>query len=239
MRSKTINRYGWLALIAMGAAPLSADSLSFVLQPTAPYVSSTTLLPITDPEGSIITSISDSALTISFVSGGSPLLMDVSVTPDSWATWGAPPNTESSTPTVVHSDDPTVTDVLFQFSSVLTTFGIELEPDDTSAAHDITATFLSNGSSIGVLQRSVDGNGGALLFAGTGAVFDSVEVSSDIDFAAAQFRYSLAPPVPEPSSGLLVVAGVAAVAFWLISVAASRRAANKLRATDGKRLGVG
>jgi len=233
MLLKTINRYGWLAAIAIGAAPLNAGTVSFFLQPTAAYVSSTTLLPITDPEGSILTSISDSHLTISFVSGGSPLPMDVSVTPDSWATWGAPPNTESSTPTVVHPDDPALTTVLFQFSSALTTFGIEVEPDDTSAAHDITATFLSNGTSVGVLQRSVDGNGGALLFAGTGDGFDSVEVSSDIDFAAAQFRYSLAPAVPEPSSGLLVVAGAAAAAFCRIRRAASHRAAKKLRATVG------
>lgn len=60
---------------------------------------------------------------------------------------------------MVHPAAPTVTTVLFQFSPALTTFGTELEPDDTTAVHDIRATFLSNGGSVGALQRPVDGNG--------------------------------------------------------------------------------
>jgi hypothetical protein len=198
-----MTRCALLLIMALSAAPLRAMPV-FILQPTPQYTSETTLLQITDPEGSIITSVSDSVLIISFLSGGSALLMDVNAVPSSWATWGSPPNTESSTPTVVRSDDPSVTTVLFQFSVPLTTFGLELEPDDTSAVHDITATFLYNGNTLGVLQRSVDGNGGALLFAAAGGVFDSVSVSSDVDFAAAEFRYTA---VPEPSSRSFIILG--------------------------------
>jgi hypothetical protein len=207
-------------LLVWGAGHLSADPI-YIAQPTPAYIAGTTLLAITDPEQSMITSESDSALTISFWSGGSPLLMDVNSVPGSWATWGSPPKTESATPRVVKPDDFTITDVLYTFSTPLSTFGMELEPDDLGT-HKMTANFLFGGSSVGTLPLSVSGNGGALLFAATGGVFDSVEVSSDVDFAAAQFRYTQSDAsttaTPEPSGGVFVLG----LTFVVASILARR-----------------
>jgi hypothetical protein len=208
-------------LLVWGAEYLSADPI-YIQQPTPAYLAGTTLLPITDPEGSIISSISDSVLTISFWSAVSPIVMDVNSVPGSWATWGSPPNTESATPMVVKPDDfPGETDLLYEFSAPLLTFGMELEPDDLGQ-HTITANFLFGGNSVGVLPLSVSGNGGALLFAATGGPFDSVDVSSDVDFAAAQFRYTASDgsitATPEPAGGVFVLGLI----FVVTSILAKR-----------------
>jgi hypothetical protein len=201
------------SVLACGAVSLHA-TISFITQPTPSYIAGTTLLPIAESDGSFTSSESDSNLTISFLSSGSSITMDVTTVGDGWATWGSPPNTEGNTPKVVYSDD-SFTDVVFQFSVPLTTFGVELEPNDTLApTHTITANFLLGSTSIGTLSRDVSGNAGALLFAGTGDTFDSVEVSSDNFFAAAQFRYVVdasSTPVPEPSAGVLVLIGLGIV----------------------------
>jgi hypothetical protein len=200
-----------VALLAACGGSLRA-SFTFVTQPTLTYIAGTNLLPITDLEGSMITSESDSNLTISFLSSGSLIPMDVTTVGDGWATWGSPPDTEGDTPRVVYSDDG-FTDVVFQFNQPLTTFGMELEPNDTGT-HTITAVFMLGGNPIATLQRDVSGNAGALLFAGMGDDFDSVEVSSDNFFAAGQFRYVVDPsfaPVPEPSAGVLAFSGLGIV----------------------------
>ena len=153
-----------------------------------------------------------------------PTLMDVNQVPTSWATWGSPPNTEGSTPKVVRPDDTTQADIAFQFSSALTIFGMELEPDDTTPGnmHLITATYFLGSTPVGTIARSVSGDGGALLFAGSGGPFDSVEVVSDIDFAAAQFRYAPAS-VPELPSGVLLVAPLLAMLMGRVSAIPRRR----------------
>jgi hypothetical protein len=207
-----------MAVLACGAGPLCA-TISYIAQPTSGYVSGTMLLPISQPEGDIISTESDSTLTITFLgrpdpsSAFAPELMDVDSVPDNWLTWGSPPNTESSTPMVLDSDD-SFPDIELQFSLPLSTFGVELEPNDTAGADVITVTFLLGGSQVGEIQQSVSGNGGALLFAATGAVFDSVEVSSDVDVGMAQFRYvaESSSATPEPSAGMLAFVGLASVA---------------------------
>jgi hypothetical protein len=59
---------------------------------------------------------------------------------------------------------------------------------------------------VGTISRTVNGNGGALLFAGGGTAFDSVKVSSDVDFAAAEFRYADVPEPPTLSVGIALCA---------------------------------
>jgi hypothetical protein len=208
MRKNTM-RITIIPVVFLACTAMQAGTITFISQPDAAYTSATTLIPITDPEGSVIGSLSDSNLTISFFSGGSPELMQVDQVPDSWATWGAPPNTESSTPTVLASFD-TDTEILYQLSQPVSTFGMELEPDDTANAHDITASFLLSGVPQATLTLNVNGNGGALLFAATGGRFDAIDVSSDVDFAAAEFRYE---PVPEPSSWIFMAAALGALAY--------------------------
>ncbi len=197
-------------LLFLFAASAFGSTLTPIAQPTTGYLSSTTLLAITAPEGSIVGSISDGFLTVSFQSGGSSALMDVDAVPDSWSTWGAPPDTESATPVVLAFDDPTATAMSFVFDRQLITFGVEIEPDDTSPGnlHDVTATYWLGSTLVGTIDRSVSGNGGALLFAGSGGPFDRVDVASDLDFASAQFRYT---PTPEPAAFWLAGAGLLAI----------------------------
>ncbi|HLH19598.1 MAG TPA: PEP-CTERM sorting domain-containing protein [Bryobacteraceae bacterium] len=197
-------------LLFLCAVPALGSVFTSIPQPTAGYLSSTTLLAIADPEGSIVGSVSDGFLTVSFQSGGSSALMDVDAVPDSWSTWGAPPDTESATPAVLAFDDPTATAMSFLFDRQLVTFGVEIEPDDTSPGnqHDVTATYWLGSTLVGTIDRSVSGDGGALLFAGSGGPFDRVDVASDIDFASAQFRYT---PTPEPAAFWLAGAGLLAI----------------------------
>ena len=190
-----------------------ADTITFVSQPDTAYTSSTTLIPIGYPEASLIGSLSDGVLEIDFLSGGSPELMQVDEVPDSWATWGSPPATESPTPTVLASFDYD-NEILYQFNRIVTTFGMELEPDDTVNSHNIAATFLLSGTPQATLTLNVNGNGGALLFAATGGSFDAVDVSSDVDFGSAEFRYELESQVPEPSLAIPVVALLAGFAIY-------------------------
>jgi hypothetical protein len=80
-----------------------------------------------------------------------------------WASWGSPPNTETATPRVLYA---ATTSVTLTYSSRSRTVGVEAEPQEF-AVHSISATFLrQNGASLGTITRNVDGNGGALLFAG-------------------------------------------------------------------------
>jgi hypothetical protein len=81
-----------------------------------------------------------------------------------WASWGSPPNTETATPRVLFANG--ATSVTLTYSSRSRTVGVEAEPQ-SFAVHSISATFLrQNGASLGTITRDVDGNGGALLFAG-------------------------------------------------------------------------
>ena len=202
-----------IAILLGCTAIAHASTITFIPEPDAGYTASTTLLPVTAPEGSVIGALSDGTLEIDFFSGGLPELMQVDDVPDSWATWGAPPNTESGTPIVLASFDDD-NEILFQFNQALSIFGMELEPDDTSAAHDIMATFLLAGTPQATLTLSVDGNGGALLFAAAGGSFDAVDVVSDVDFAGAEFRYEAAAPVPEPSTAIPIAGLIAGFAIY-------------------------
>jgi hypothetical protein len=156
-----------------------------------------------DPDESMLDFISDGLLTIAF---SSP--MRASTVGDDWASWGSPPNTESSTPRVLWSSldanfNP-VTTVTFSFSAPLSLFGFEAEPGPTDI-HTLTATFFMAGQLEQTISRDVNGAAGALLFAATadpGTSFDSVTLASDADWAACQFRYvpltRTAAPEPRP-----------------------------------------
>jgi hypothetical protein len=103
-------------------------------------------------------------------------------------------------------DFNSVSSVTFSFSKALTTFGFEAEPD-VYGVDPMTATFYDGSTQIGQITQQVDGDGGAVLFAGTSTLpITSVVLTDDngTDFAVGDVRYT---PVPEPSSLLLLGTG--------------------------------
>jgi hypothetical protein len=180
------------------AACAHASSFTAISQPDASYTSGTTLIPIVGLDESIVQSISDGTLTISFTNDSGGLV--VNTVGDDWSTWGSPPNTESGTPRVLWTQGDF--SVVMDFDAPLTTFGFEAEPDSLGA-ETLDAQFFSGSTQVGDISLNVDGNGGAMLFAATSDLpFTSLALSSpNDDFAAGQFRYALA--APEPGVGLL------------------------------------
>ena len=96
----------WFSLVVLGVALLlgaatPARSASIALStygsPTADYLASTTLLDIpTDSEFMLVDSLEDSNRRVSFAQASGDLMMILSV-PTFWASWGAPPYTETAT----------------------------------------------------------------------------------------------------------------------------------------------
>lgn len=204
-------------LLAWLIPPASrADTISL---PTSAYVNGTQLVTFADPDEAMISSISDGFLTIGF---STP--MRASTVGDDWSSWGAPPNTESSTPRVLWSglDDNfnPITMEAFSLSQPVSIFGFEAQPDPTDV-HTMTANFFMGGQLEQTLSLDASGNAGALLFAAIappGTFFDSVTLTSDVDWAAGQFRYApFVHTVPEPRTWGLLFAATA------ILLAASRK----------------
>lgn len=176
-----------LLLGAMHSGPARAQFTPINL-PDAAYVGGTSLLRVTDPDFSVLSALSDGALTVSFSTDLAALTV-----PDTWTTWGAPPNTESATPRVLWTQGET--SLALDFSFPLGLFGLEVEPN-TGAVFPITATFFNGADVVGEITHDVDGNGGALLFAAQSSKpFTRVVLSSPDDFAVANLRY-----VPEPGA---------------------------------------
>ena len=180
--------------------------------PDATYVNETNLITFADPDEALIPSITDGILTVAFSSVTS--LMRASTVGDDWGSWGSPPNTESSTPRVLWSglDDNfnPVTAVTFQLSAPVKILGFEAEPGPTDV-RTLVATFFMGSTVEQTISLDVSGNAGAVLFAAQadpGTFFDSVTLTSDVDWAAGQFRYQL-DTVPEPRSYALLLAGMA------------------------------
>src|SRR5262249_476807 len=94
---------------------------------------------------------------------------------------------------------------------LLTTFGLEAQPNTTVPA-TITATFFNGNTQVGQIIQAVDGDGGARLFAASSTTpFNPIVLSPTDDFAVAQVR-----AVPEPSAVVnLAAAGVCGLAAWL------------------------
>lgn len=195
--------------VALIVAMPSWAGVTSIGAPDADYVNGTSKIDIPGSDYSTMTSISDGTLTMSF---DSPLERGT-VPSGGWASWGSPSDTESSTPVVLHAVnwDSSLTSVSIFFSSELMTFGFEAEPDPYEV-HGFTLAFYSGDTLLGAISRDINGQAGARLLAGVSSVaFDHVVVSSDIDFAMAQFRYSSdavgASPTPEPASWGMMLGG--------------------------------
>ena len=190
-----------LVIGAMGAVSSPAQAFTVIAQPTASYISSTTLIDISSvPDFTVLSSITDGIQTVGFSS--SVVKATVGST---WTTWGSPPATKSSTPSVLYSNSSSQLLTLSQPSAI---FGFELEPDDFNT-YSYTVDFYSGASLVGSITQPVNGNAGAILFAASDSPFTSVAISGGAAFAVAQFRYAAQQP-QQQVPGPLPILGVAA-----------------------------
>lgn len=112
--------------------------------------------------------------------------------PNSWASWGSPPDTESATPNLLYSVGATTATV--DFGKRVKTGGFEYEPD-LFQVETVTVEFHrgadGTGPIVGTITRDVDGSSGARLFGGHRRHgFKSAVVSNSAgdDFGIAQIR---------------------------------------------------
>lgn len=153
--------------------------------PTVGYVGGTTLIPIAVPNGTPVPTLTDGIQTVTF---SSPFTAATVGPGGGWATWGAPPFVESSTPRVLTFGGTTATLTLAVASP---TFGFEIEPNNFGV-HPITATFFNGATVLGTVTLNVQGNRGALLSAGSVTLpITSVQISAPGSggVAIAQLRY--------------------------------------------------
>ena len=128
--------------------------------------------------------------------------------PNSWATWGCPPATESCTPNVLWNEG--FSTLTISFTSPLKTFGFELEPDNF-AVEEVTAQFFNGASLVGTIDLFPNGSAGALLFAGTTDTQFTSVVITDLaggDFAIAELRGAPVGTTPEPGTMVLLGTGL-------------------------------
>jgi hypothetical protein len=180
---KTLLQFCLVIAICCLSSLLAGGQSSFtpISTPTSSYVGSTDLLPITVPDFTLLSSLSNSKQTVTFSTS-----MDARTVPNSWATWNSPPNTESSTPRVLYTNG--ATSVTITLSQPSTQFGLETEPNPFQV-HAITAVFMNGSTVLVTVSRPVNGFSGALLAAAsTNQPITSVQVFSDVDFAIAQLR---------------------------------------------------
>ena len=199
-----------LMMGAMGAVSSPAQAFTVIAQPTASYISSTQLIDISSiAEGEYpISSITDGIQTVGFSSDVEKRTVGVT-----WTTWGSPPATESSTPSVLYSDSASQ---LLTLSLPSAIFGFELEPADVTDVFSYTANFYSGTSLVGSITQSVDGNAGAILFAASdNSPFTSVNISGGdtTGFAMAQFRYAVQQPQQQVPGPLPILGVVAAFVY--------------------------
>ena len=189
--------------------PAANAAFNQIPLPDSTYTGSTTLIPITGPDGDTILALSDANLTVSFSTA-----MQKFTVPDSWSNWNSPPATETSTPRVLSPADFTLTTITLNFSQPLSIFGLEAEPDAlTQGAFPITLDFFNGLTLLGTVSRTIDGTSAALFAASSTTPITSVtltvhgnsNVPEGVDPGIAQIRYAAA--VPEPTTWLLVAAG--------------------------------
>ena len=124
---------GMCSLLLLTSGVAWADFTPIQL-PDAQYVAETTLLNITDPDFSTIPSLSDGVETVSF-----DIDLVVLTVPATWGTWGAPPNTETTTPTVLWTGG--FTTLTMTLSAPAFVFGFEAQPNALFPA-DISVNFF-------------------------------------------------------------------------------------------------
>ena len=209
-----------IVLVGAVAAALASTSLraDFVTipQPSAAYLSSTTLASFTDPDQTLIGALASGNETLVY----NNLLEDLTV-PGSWPNWGKPPAVESADPRVGYTSGNSSLGI--GFSKPVSVFGFEVSPN-YQQPEQIAAQFFSGTMLVGTITLSPNGSGGALLYAASTGTnpFTSVLITDNDsgDFAIAEQRFAIAS-TPEPAtfalSGLALLAVVAGVRRRLLS----------------------
>lgn len=181
------------------------------------YTSYTTLLPITVPNFTNFTSLSDANLTASF----SAALNARTAPGGGWASWSSAPFSERpAAGTIRVAFHQAAAPLTINLSGGVDVFGFELEGNQFQV-FSFTAEYFSGAASLGSITQTIDGSGGARLFAGVengGSLIDRVVVSgaNSTGFAIGQVRYHLgAEVIPEPTSVMLLSLGGVAVAGYL------------------------
>lgn len=210
-----MKRYIWaatLSLLCLATAVRETKAdFTPIPVPDAAYTSSTSLIGLGYiTEGTTgITSVTDGTQTVNF---------DVALTKTTvgvdWATWNSPPAVETNTPDVLFK--PTFNLLVMTLGVPSTTFGFELQGNELIDSQFHVA-FMEGVNLVGFVDLTVNGDGGALLFAGstTTSPFTSVVITNtSLDangFAIANLRYTA---VPEPASVAMVAQAIAAVGFY-------------------------
>jgi hypothetical protein len=133
-------------------------SITVYPKPKADYVDNTCDIDLSSiPDFTTLTSVTGCGVTVSF----STTMEKLSV-PNSWSTWGSPPQTESASPNILWSDG--ATDVVVTYSSASRRIGFEVEPD-IFQAETINATFTAVNGTSATIARTPNGSAGALLYA--------------------------------------------------------------------------
>ena len=103
--------------------------------------------------------------------------------PNSWATWGSPPDTETATPNILYTAGSTSVDIILPKKGKMTV-GAEVEPNPFEV-HTFTAEYFNKaGKSLCSITRDADGNAGARVLAATvSKKAKLMRISSDVDFS--------------------------------------------------------
>ena len=186
--------------IVIYSSPIQADFIT-IAQPSQDYLAATTLLPITAPDFTIATSLTDLFQMASFSN------LEAFSVPTTWTTWSSTPYSETSTPRVLWTGFGIVyTEISLAIPTNI--FGVELQPNNQDAIATVFADFYEGGTSgilVGSISQSVNGNAGARLFAASSTTnsFDTIALSIDFhqddSFGIAQVRYGSISSVPEPN----------------------------------------
>jgi hypothetical protein len=172
-------------LLLLAAVTPAFAQFTAIDTPTGSYTGSTTVIPIVGADSASVASLTNGVQTVSFSSN-----LDIHTVPGGgWSTWASPPNTESATPRVVGTYNNSIGSMTLTLATPATTFGFELEPN-TFNNYSFTATFRNGSTVLGTITRTVNGDGGARLFAASSSTpITSVIITAPNGFALAQIRY--------------------------------------------------
>lgn len=130
-----------------------------------------------------------------------------------WATWGAYPDVEQDTgamPFVLYSNGATSMSLFLAPGDNVA--GFEYEPDAFQVENVSASFFDTSGALIDTITRSVNGSGGALLFAlGSDSDIGRIDISNNSgdDFSIAQLRQGHeGGTTPEPGTMVLFGTGL-------------------------------
>ena len=200
-----------LSVFVLAGVSAKAD-FTPIAQPNLAYTSSTDMIDLGYiPDNTAgITSVTDGTQTVSFDVGVEKYTVGIG-----WDTWNSPPAVETSTPEVLVRAPGN--SLAMSLSVLSTTFGFELQGVEYIDSQFLV-TFLDAAlNPVGSINLTVNGDGGALLFAAstTTSPFSRVVINNTSEdangFAIANLRYTA---VPEPASVAMIAQAIAAVGFY-------------------------